>query len=241
MRFWRSCRERDGLVSGRARVAVLLTVAVLVLGVAYVTGRPTRVLLVGDSLTAEYGATGASELRGHGFHVETKAYPGLGLLDRPVIDDVARVVAEFEPDVVVAEFIGNYATFSPVRHGVAPDSPAFRDAWSAAASETTRIAMQHDARIYWVLNPPMRGAYRARTPMIDEIYRGLATDPDLHSGVRYIDATSPFGGASGYLPEYRDNDGVHLNDACAKLLSTTVARQIVSDEGWANRLHLRRG
>jgi lysophospholipase L1-like esterase len=227
-------------MSRRARIGIALAIPVLLLGLAYVTGRPTRVLLVGDSLTAEYGPTAASELRSHGFHVETKAYPGLGLLDRPVIDDMARAVDEFDPDVVVSEFVGNYATLSPGRPGVAPDSSEFEAAWSKAATEATELVLSSDARIYWVLNPPMRGTYSKRTPMIDAIYRDLAGNPELRSGLRYIDATSPFGGSSGYLPEYRDADGVHLNDAGAQLFSTTVVQKVVSDEGWANRLHLRR-
>ena len=228
-------------MSHRARIGAIVAIPVALLGLAYVTGRPTRVLLVGDSLTAEYGPTGASELRGHGFHVETKAYPGLGLLDEQVIDDMAQTVSEFDPDVVVAEFVGNYATLSPARPGVAPDSPEFEDAWSKAATETTQLVLRSDARIYWVLNPPMRGLYATRTPMIDAIYRDLAANPELQSGLRYIDTTSQFAGSSGYLAEYRKTDGVHLNDKGARLFSTTVAQQVVSDEGWANRLHLRRG
>jgi lysophospholipase L1-like esterase len=222
-----------------ARVGLIGGVVVLMLGVAYLTGRPTRVLLVGDSLTEQYGPVGASELRRHGFEVETKAYPGYGLLDQHVVDDVARAVVEFDPDVVVAEFVGNYA-FAGGRPGVAPDSPEFREAWANAARDTTRLVLQHGARLYWVLNPPMLGAYSTRTPVIDAIYRDLADDAEFDERVRCIDATSPFAGSSGFLPEYRHADGVHLNDAGTRLLSTTVARRIVSDEGWANRLHLRR-
>src|SRR5437879_7588820 len=113
-----------------------------------IVSRP-RALLMGDSITAQYGRDATSDLRRRGFDPVVRAYPGVGLLDRgPRIDALRTIKADLastHPDVVVAEFSGNYAVVEPPLPGVALASPTFYADWARAVDEITVSATRRGA------------------------------------------------------------------------------------------------
>jgi hypothetical protein len=105
------------LVVGAAAVAVIVVLPRVV---------PKRVLCIGDSLTSGAAQAVTNQLQAKGFDPEVHAIPGSGLLDTKVnwADQARQVVAQFDPDVVVVEFIGDYGLLGE-RPGVAPNSREF--------------------------------------------------------------------------------------------------------------------
>ena len=77
----------------------------------------TPVLLVGDSITGNYGATAGGNASARGYEVEVRAYPNQGLLDaawcRGLI--VKQLRQSLRPDIVVFEMTGNYLSPPPCK------------------------------------------------------------------------------------------------------------------------------
>src|SRR5262249_32613776 len=104
-----------------ARILIGLAIVALVGAVfSAATYRP-RALIVGDSITAQYGPWTAGVLHSHGFATELRAYPGAGLLDRGprinVLETLRTDVDETHPAIVIAEFSGNYGILDPALPG----------------------------------------------------------------------------------------------------------------------------
>src|ERR1700730_239914 len=101
---------------------------------------PKRVLCIGDSLTSGAALAVTEQLQARGFEPGVHAIPGSGLLDTKVnwADQARQLVAQFNPDVVVVEFIGDYGLLGE-RPGVAPNSHEFFTQWASAAQELEDI------------------------------------------------------------------------------------------------------
>jgi hypothetical protein len=57
-------------------VRMLAVVVVFVVALVIDLARPPRVLLIGDSITRQYGPSAAATLRRHGYDAVVRAYPG---------------------------------------------------------------------------------------------------------------------------------------------------------------------
>ena len=229
------------MVAG-AVVATALA-AVLAGGVAALTvsGSPAmRVLLIGDSLTAD----AASDIRAvlgtarRPPRLRVAAVPGSGLLSgfdwRP---ETARLVAAEHPDVVVFEFVGNYfAPYATAPDGrtVPPRSDSFFAMWAARAAALTATARRSGATVEWVLPPPMADPTAdAVAVRLADGYRRLAMET---AGVSVVDERTPFGGVGtcyraeawvgGRWCTVRRSDGVHLTAAGNRLWAEVLARAL---------------
>ena len=213
-----------------------------IVAAATAPGGPIRVLVVGDSLTAqsEPAARALVADMGNPVALTVRAVPGSGLLTGfDWIGELDRLVTGTNPQIIVAEFIGNY--FPPYLHDpdgqtVSPGSPAFYEAWATRTSAAMTVMTRGGATVFWVLGPDMRD------PTLDTIRHGIDTiyrsQRQQWSSTQFVDgyaALSPHGyvdtlpGRRG--PEtVRRDDGVHLTPAGAERLVQSVAAAIATYE-----------
>ncbi|MCZ7529929.1 MAG: hypothetical protein M5U31_06055 [Acidimicrobiia bacterium] len=210
---------------------------------------PLRVLLIGDSIMENTGDHLLSELRrvlGDNVIVRVEGHPGSGLLTTEKFDWQRRfdeMLAEFDPDIVVALFVGNYPTEWPYVIGldgqpILPDSPEFHEAWRNAAVQITDRAVTNGASMWWITPPPMRdpGTWGQRAVDLAELYRSLVTSiPDAE----VIESASAVGGIDGgYVEELpdpetgvlrtvRSADGLHLTSFGGRLLAAAITYNLV--------------
>ncbi len=210
----------------RVTLAALAAVVVVVLGlgaVVIVLTSHRKVLLIGDSIMQSAGPAATGGLQNQGFQVQVVAYFGTGLLDTR-FDWLARMrqlVAQYHPDIVVVEFVGNYGLFG-TRPGIADMTPQFYAAWAAAAQQATDILSSDHAQVYWVLGPPMaKPAMQQKLTTLDMIYLALRAPASPARRPLFVDQVKPFTDPQGrYLPSVvdaagmpvplRQPDGVHL-------------------------------
>ena len=210
----------------RVTLAALATVVVIVLGLGAAVIALTshrKVLLIGDSIMQSAGPAVTGDLQHQGFQVRVEAYFGTGLLDTKFdwLERMRQLVAQYKPDIVVVEFVGNYGLFG-TRPGIADMTPQFSAAWAAAAQQATDILSAHHAQVYWVLGPPMaKPAMDQRLTTVDTIYMALRAPASPARRPLFVDEVKPFVDAQGrYLrsivgPDGRQDplrlpDGVHL-------------------------------
>jgi hypothetical protein len=198
------------------------------------SGGGTRVLCVGDSLTAQSDSQLLSDLGDRGDDARVSALSGSGLLDTKVNwDTVGRLqVHSFNPRVVVVEFIGNYGGFG-AQPGVKDASPEFYMEWAAAAQRLEYVLASRGATVYWVVGPPVRPAkLQLRVSTIDHIYSQLR-QPRTGRTVPLVDMKKAFAGPDGGFAEYlpdgsgrlvqvRNPDGTHLAPAGITIFSQTI-------------------
>ena len=228
----------------RRRFVLLLVAAVVALGVIggwlWVNrAHGERVMAIGDSLMVQAGPAVTQELSAQGYDVQVHAVPGSGLLDTK--DDWAQMasslVASFNPDIVIVEFIGDYGLFGE-RPGIPPDSVQFFNAWRFAAQRLEDILTAQHAQVYWVLGPPvaqLSGEMRLAT--LDHIYETLDA-PNTGTGhPPTVDLTPDFSASRGGYTEYlhgphgtsvqiRQPDGTHLTLAGGLLFGRVVGRDV---------------
>jgi hypothetical protein len=199
-------------------------VTVLALGaVVIVLTSHRKVLLIGDSIMQSAGATATGDLQRQGFQVQVAAFFGTGLLDTKFdwLTRMRQLVAQYHPDIVVVEFVGNYGLFG-TRPGIAGMTPQFYAAWAAAAQQATDILSSDHAQVYWVLGPPMaKQAMEQKLTALDMIYMALRAPLSPAHRPLFVDEVKPFVDAEGrYLASIvgpdgrqvplRSPDGVHL-------------------------------
>jgi hypothetical protein len=201
-----------------------------------------RVLVVGDSLTAqsEPEARALVSSMGNPVALTFRAVPGSGLLTGfDWIPELERLVTDFNPQMIIAEFVGNY--FPPYLHesnerSITPGSPAFYQAWAARTREAMAVMTRQGATVFWVLGPDMRD------PTLDDIRHGVdaiyRSQKQQWPSTQFVDgyaALSPHGyvdslpGSDG--PEtVRRADGVHLTAAGAQRLVRSVASAVLAQK-----------
>lgn len=199
---------------------------VIVLGlgaVVIVLTSHRKVLLIGDSIMQSAGPAATGELQRQGFQVRVAAFFGTGLLDTRFdwLTKMRQLVAQYQPDIVVVEFVGNYGLFG-TRPGIAAMTPQFYAAWAAAAQQATDILSSDHAQVYWVLGPPMAmPAMEQKVMTLDMIYLSLRAPASPARRPLFVDEVKPFVDAQGhYLASIvgpdgkqvplRMPDGVHL-------------------------------
>ncbi len=210
----------------RATLGALAAVVVIVLGlgaVVIVLTSHRKVLLIGDSIMQSAGPAATGDLQRQGFQVQVVAYFGTGLLDTKFdwLSRMRSLVAQYQPDIVVVEFVGNYGLFG-TRPGIADGTPQFYAAWASAAQQATDILSSDHAQVYWVLGPPMaKQAMEQKVMTLDSIYLALRAPTSPARRPLFVDEVKPFVDAQGrYLPSIvgpdgkqiplRMPDGVHL-------------------------------
>ncbi len=227
----------------RRPFVVLLVVVVVAIGVIggwlwANRSHGERVLAIGDSLMVQAGPAVTQELSAQGYDVQVHAVPGSGLLDTKYdwAQTANNLIASFNPDIVIVEFIGDYGLFGE-RPGIPPDSVQFFSAWQFAAQRLEDILTAQRAQVYWVVGPPVaQPSGELRLGRLDHIYESLGA-PDTGTGhPPIIDLNPAFSGHEGYtqfLPgpdgtsvQIRQPDGTHLTLAGGLLFGRVVARDV---------------
>jgi hypothetical protein len=202
-----------------------------------------KVLLIGDSIMQSAGPAAVGDLQRQGFQVRVVAYGGTGLLDTKAdwLALMRQLVAQYQPDIVVVEFVGNYG-LNGTRPGIADMTPQFYSAWAAAAQEATDILSLHHAQVYWVLGPPMaKPAIEQKIMTLDRIYMSLRAPSSPAHRPLFVDEIKPFVDAQGrYLASIvgpdgkqiplRQPDGVHLAvPAGTQRFADAITAKLVAD------------
>ena len=232
--------------SRRRRVTLIALAAVVVvvlgLGAAVIVLTAHRkVLLIGDSIMQSAGPAATGDLQREGFQVQVVALGGTGLLDTRFDwrERMRQLVAQYQPDIVVVEFVGNYGLLG-TRPGIVDMTPQFYAAWAAAAQQATDILSSDHAQVYWVLGPPMaKPAMEQKLRTLDMIYLGLRAPASPAHRPLHVDEIKPFSDAQGrYLPSIvgpdgkvvplRQPDGVHLTPAGAQRFADVITATLVA-------------
>lgn len=203
---------------------------------------PTRVLLIGDS-TMNQLATGLERQVGPDVEIRDEAVFGSGLLSPWYFDwppHLNQVLEDYDPDIVVFLFVGNYGHGTGRYHETADGqsitertSPAFFRAWQGQAEHMTERAAE-DAAVAWILPPPMRPAvWRVVVDGLRDVYEEVAEEADVDTIDSYDVLATPDGGflARGRDPQgrpalLRSVDGVHLAPGGAAVLAVEVIRAL---------------
>lgn len=228
----------------RRKVIPISALLVIVLGVTIGLivaneAHGERVLCIGDSLMYQAGSAVTTALQSKGYDVHVNAVPGSGLLDTRYDwpQTASGLIASFNPDIVVAEFIGDYGLLG-ARPGIVANSQPFYNAWQLAAQQLEDILTARHAQVYWVIGPPVaKPTGEQNVTTLDHIYETLAA-PDSGSGhppvINMNSAfASPGGGYTEYLPgphgqpvQVRTPDGTHLTPAGENLFARVVASTV---------------
>jgi uncharacterized protein len=207
---------------------------------------PLRTLLVtGDSLSQPLDAELARDLAGRdGVRVIRDAHLGTGISKTDLLDWGKLSVAQARrdhPDAVVM-FLGANEGF-PMRVG-GREAQCCGGAWASEYAFRARSMMNvyrrgGAARVYWLLLPQPRDAARARISRAVNAAIAVAAEP-YRAQVRVLDMGAIFtpGGryraamsVGGRQTIVREPDGVHLNDAGAKVAASAVLRSVDRDFG----------
>lgn len=199
-----------------------------------------KVLLLGDSVMWDAAPTIVDGFRAAGIEVNSQAFPGTSLLGKTDIRATFRqVVAEVQPDVVVAEYSGVYLPPFPTAadgREILLGTPEFWDAWEAAVVDATRALSSSGARVYWVLLPHDETTWEARSTGLNDAYLGAA---DAAPGVGYIDWRTPISGVfgapideapigpGGTLVPVRGPDGRHFSHEASIVLAGVVVDTVL--------------
>lgn len=203
--------------------------------------QPLRLLVIGDSLTFQAKeAAEAVAARYEGVLVlRIVGLPGTGLISGfDWHEAMRRLVEDFHPHVVIAEFIGNY--FPPYLQDargvdILPGTEAFYERWQTATMAAMDVLTAEGALVFWVLGPNLADATAdTQRRRIDAIYRSLSS---CYGSVEFIDCyriISPDGYTStlvnrlGETEIVREPDGVHLTPAGVQRLVEAAETAIVA-------------
>jgi hypothetical protein len=201
-------------------------------GAATTVARPTRVLLVGDSILRQTGPALASRL-GEDFRVRNAAVNGSGLLTPQVVDWPRRLttnLARTRPEVVVFAFIGNY-TGDPDGLWMKEDggrvdtiqSDTFGPEWGRETDAAMAAIGAVGAEVVLVLPPPM--PVPALQMVVDTLRAEYEQVAERWPFVHLVDGNAALGGPGGaWSAATRAWDGVHLSEVGERLLADAVAR-----------------
>jgi hypothetical protein len=212
---------------------------------------PARVLIVGDSDAGTFGPYLSELLDDTGIVETTLDYKVSSGLARPDFFDwpteLARIVPEADPDIVVVTFGGNDAQFladtagDVVASEPRPDSDnaEWRAEYERRAGAVMDQLLAGGRTVIWVGIPNDDNPdVTFRMQVQDESAKAAAA---TRPGVQFVDTWTRFAGRNGGFAEYvvdprdgvgkdvRADDGFHLNTAGAEILALDIA-QVVNDD-----------
>jgi len=207
---------------------------------------PLRTLLVtGDSLSQPLDAELARDLAGReGVRVLRDPHLGTGISKSDLLDWGKLSVAQTRKDRAdaVVLFIGANEGF-PFRVG-GKEVSCCTAAWASQYAFRVRSMMNvyrrnGASRVYWLLLPQPRDAARAKITRAVNAAISVAAEP-YRAQVRVLDMGAIFTpdgrfraamSVGGRDTIVREPDGVHLNDAGAKVAASAVLRAVERDFG----------
>jgi lysophospholipase L1-like esterase len=214
------------------------------LGQATPPTKPLRRLLVtGDSMSQPLDQDLAQRLSSKGIKVTRDAHIGTGISTTFVLDwgkEAAVQVRQNHPDAVVM-FVGANDGF-PMPGPNGGQVPCCNAAWAAIYANRVRSMMNlyrqaGAARVYWLTLPAPRDPARQKISRVVNVAIGVAAQPwasQIHvldtvpiftPGFAYRDAMT----IGGQATIVRQPDGIHLNDAGAKLAADAVQAALGRD------------
>lgn len=154
-----------------------------------------------------YGDSIIEEARPY-LDADVRAFGGTALCDWS--DAIVQMANDYHPRLIVLSFIGNNVT--PCMEGTWTDEDVRARYFIYMTSLKQRIPNQP---LLWVVNPIIHDSVRGlREPTPNPLY---VAEPS------HVDAGAAVEGPGGeYLPEYRLDDGLHLNDAGAQRFATAI-------------------
>jgi hypothetical protein len=211
---------------------------------AQVRRRPLRRLLVtGDSLAMPLDVELARRLAPTGVHVDRDPHVGTGISKSALVDWAKLSTQQVEkrrPDAVVV-FIGANEGF-PLDGGAGRRETCCSAGWAAAYANRARLMMDTyrragAARVYWLLLPAPRDRDRAAIAHVVNAAIRVAAHP-YRAQVRVLDMAAVFTpgwhyrsamAVGGEQTIVREPDGIHLNDAGARVAADHVLQAIARD------------
>lgn len=197
-----------------------------------------RVALIGDSIMDLASCSVAESLADDGIRTSRHAVSGSGLLaGLDWIANTKQILQAEHPDVVVAEFVGNYLP-GPITDAkgnvIADNSPEFFAAWQQRAEDLSREVRAAGARLYWVSPPPITNPVLSHAERLFQGYEKIKGDHVLMSG-EVLDG--PHGAVAmtkrtcGHVRVIRTPDGVHLTPDGARIYGQQIAHDLTADLG----------
>ena len=201
--------------------------------------------MTGDSLSQPLDAELARDLAGRdGVRVVRDARLGTGISKSDLLDWGKLSVAQTRkdrPDAVVM-FLGANEGF-PIEVG-GKEAECCGGAWASEYAFRARSMMNvyrrnGAARVYWLLLPQPRDPARAKISRAVNAAIAVAAEP-YRAQVRVLDMGAIFTPGGRYRAAMsvggrdtivREPDGVHLNDAGARVAATAVLRAVNRDFG----------
>jgi len=202
-----------------------------------------RLLVTGDSLAMPLDVELARRLAGSDVRVDRDAHVGTGISKSALLDWAklsAQQAEELQPDAVVI-FIGANEGF-PLDFGAGRRADCCGPEWASAYANRVRLMMDTyrrtgSARVYWLLLPTPRDPERAEIARTVNAAIRVAAQP-YRAQVRVLDLASIFTPGWRYRAAMliggkdtivRESDGIHLNDAGARVAADHVLEAITRD------------
>ena len=139
------------------------------------------------------------------------ALAGSGLLDTEVdwLAHGRRLIAQYDPSVVVVEFTGDYG-FLGTRPGIVPFTASFYNAWAQVSQRLEDILCSRGATVYWVVGPVVANpTNNASIATLGKIYAHLHAPNSPSGHPPLIDVTPALSGATGRYAEFLPGPGGH--------------------------------
>lgn len=204
---------------------------------------PVRILVVGDSLVGWIPSALDEALAGRPAEV-IDAWKGSSGLARPDFYDwpaeLARLVDEHDPDVVVVGFGGNDTQSLVTDDGVIQrGDPAWETEYGRRVGQVLDAAEGPGRTLWWIGLPlSQRDNVEALRPAIDGAIHGQL---ESRPWTRYVDAAkvlSPDGtyqvmlpGPDGTPTRVRADDGIHLSPAGGRMVVDAFLDQVEAERG----------
>jgi hypothetical protein len=212
-----------------------------------ITGRPARVVLYGDSLSAESRAAFQFAIQSTGrADVTTKTYGGTAICDW--FPDMKSTIPKLHPDAVVLEFSGNSITPCMRDHvnGQLLSGKAWMAKYQQDLSTAIRLIKPSGARIYVVAAPVIRVPHSdSLAPMYESIVKRTPGAVFVDAGQAVLDhghytdtlPCLPFEGAGqgclGGRIVVRAPDGAHFcPGGAAAFMGVTNPCKVWSSGAW---------
>jgi hypothetical protein len=201
-----------------------------------------KLLVTGDSMSTPLNEELYMLLHLHGVHVDSDLHYGGGVSKDFVFDwpdEAAAIARQDKPDATIV-FIGANEGF-PLRGPNGRKVACCSTRWAAAyANRGRRMLAAYRrggaARVYWITVPALRDAQRTAIGRVINGAIAVAAQPWARQ-VRLIDGGAIFtpDGYRDAMPVdgvetvVREPDGMHLNDAGARVLALAVSAALTGD------------